>query len=146
VIWTCFINNDEGFALTDYERTFPALPNLVECTSALLQRSVIIHLPVGQMKRSGMITNDHVDSRVCRQVHLFNIRSPSGGKVPGKVRKVCVPTDCHPLQTVRWLGSSETNQIEALADRAQGNSIYSEDTCSCMRGHTQFYWVKQCST
>jgi hypothetical protein len=36
--------------------------------------------------------------------------------VPNRVQKVWVPSDCHPSQTVRWLGSSETNQIETLAD------------------------------
>jgi hypothetical protein len=63
-----------------------------------------------------MITNDHVDSWVCRQVHLFNIIPTLGGKAPNRVRNVCVLSDCHPSQTVRWLGSSETDQIETVAD------------------------------
>ena len=29
---------------------------------------------------------------------------------------MCVPSDCYPSLTVRRLGSSETNQIETIAD------------------------------
>jgi hypothetical protein len=36
--------------------------------------------------------------------------------VPNRVPEVCIPSDCHPSQTVRWLGSSETNIGSKLAD------------------------------
>ena len=50
------------------------------------------------------VGNDHKRSR--RQL----------GSIIPREAKVPEPSVCHPSQTVRWLGPSETNQIETLAD------------------------------